>query len=872
MKEIALYMRHSINSLLSVTLAGLTVLLVACGDGGSSGSGSSQSPDPLIEDIGIAYVRRPLSYDANNMLIKPDTREIMTFTPGGDLFYRELASPSGNVRNVTDVFTGGLGDVRDVEVSYDGKLLLFAMRAPELPDTDPEDQPTWNIWEYDISAKLLRRIIQADVNARAGQDVAPHYLPDGRIIFSSTRQQQAKAIQLDEGKRQYSALDENLSEFASVLHVMNSDGNDIRQMSFNQSHDLDPVVLQSGEVVFSRWDNMGNRDAISLYKMHPDGSELQLLYGAHSHGTGTNGNDVHFLQPRELQNGNLLTVLQPRILLPTDDPDIFDDIIADNGELLEIDIANYIDNAGPTTVNEGILTGPAQKSAVVNKVFTDGSISPGGVFRSAWPLHDGTNRVLVSWSLCRLQENRLIVPCTPDRLSARSAIEADPAYGIFLYDRRSDTQLPVVVAQDGFIFTDVVAAEPRDLPIILFDKQAGVELDQLLADNDAGILNIRSVYDVDGVDTAIPDIATVADPGLTPTNARPARFLRIVKAVGIPDDEVKDVPGTAFGRSRNQLMREIIGYVPVQPDGSVKVQVPANVPLAISVLDSQGRRITARHQSWMQLRPGETVRCNGCHDHASGSPHGHPQGPLSVNPGALTTGPSFPNTESALFADFGETMAETLTRHDPLALIPDMNVIYDDVWTDDSGSLVKTASFKFSYADLQTSAPVSLSCQDDWRANCRTIINYEEHIHPFWNLDRGANTCTACHTTASGTRVPDAQLDLTDGLSADQTDHFKSYRELLFNDIQQEAGATGLQDVFEDGPIDPVTLLPTRVPVIVSSSLSASGARASRAIMNEFEAGGSHDGRLDPAELRLLIEWLDIGAQYYNDPFAVPDN
>ena len=50
MKEIALYMRHSINSLLSVTLAGLTVLLVACGDGGSSGSGSSQSPDPLIED------------------------------------------------------------------------------------------------------------------------------------------------------------------------------------------------------------------------------------------------------------------------------------------------------------------------------------------------------------------------------------------------------------------------------------------------------------------------------------------------------------------------------------------------------------------------------------------------------------------------------------------------------------------------------------------------------------------------------------------------------------------------------------------------------------------------------------------------------
>ena len=75
-----------------------------------------------------------------------------------------------------------------------------------------------------------------------------------------------------------------------------------------------------------------------------------------------------------------------------------------------------------------------------------------------------------------------------------------------------------------------------------------------------------------------------------------------------------------------------------------------------------------------------------------------------------------------------------------------------------------------------------------------------------------------------------------------------------------------------DGPIDPVTLLPTRVPVNISPSMSASGARSSHAIMNQFNAGGSHDGRLAPAELRLLIEWLDIGAQYYNDPFAVPDN
>jgi hypothetical protein len=852
------------------------LLLVACGDGGSdSGIGSSsggQSQDPLVEDIGFAYVRRPLSFDTNGELIKPDRREVLTFTPGGDLLYRELASPSASVRNVTDSFTGGEGDVRDVEVSYDGNFLLFSMRAPDIPDADPEDQPTWNIWEYDITARKLRRIIPADVNAESGQDISPHYLPDGRIIFSSTRQQAAKGILLDEGKQQYTALDENRNEYAAVLHVMNSDGSDIHQVSFNQSHDLDPLVISSGEVVFSRWGNMGSQDAISLYKMHPDGSELQLVYGAHSHDTGTNNNDVQFLQPRELKNGKLLTVLLPRVQLPTPDPDIFIEIIMDGGDLVEIDVANYIDNTQPTVANQGILAGPAQKSAVINNVFTDGTISPGGLFRSAWPLHDGTNRVLVSWSQCRLQDNNLIVPCTPDNMNNPNAVEANPVYAIFLYDKNTDTQLPIVVARNGVMFTDVVAAEPRDLPEILFDKQPGVDLDLLLFDEGVGMLNIRSVYDVDGVDTAIPDIATLANPGLTAADERPARFLRIIKAVGIPDDDVKDVPGTAFGRSAGQLMREIVGYVPVQPDGSVRVKIPANVPLAISVLDREGRRISARHQNWLQVRAGETVNCNGCHDHSSGLAHGHSQGPVSVYAGAPATGPAFPNTDPALFANFGETMAETLTRLDGMTLNPDMNLIYDDVWTDDSGVLVKTPSFLLSYADLQTPAPASQDCQDNWSNICRTIIHYEQHIHPLWNLDRGVNTCTACHTTDNNTRVPDAQLDLTDGISGDQADHFKAYRELLFRDIEQELGANGLQDVFMDGPIDPLTNLPIQVPVFVSPPMSAAGALASRAFVNRFNPGGSHAGRLDPAELRLVFEWLDIGAQYYNDPFAVPDN
>lgn len=834
------------------------VLLQACG------GGDGQDPDPLVEDYGIAFVRSPLVVDMNNVLTQPDIREVLTFNAGADLFYRDLASPSAPQRNVTGSFTGGLGDVKDVEVSYDGKRLLFAMRAAEIPGLAPADQPKWDIWEYAIDTDELRRVIPSDITAAAGQDVAPHYLPDGRIIFSSTRQRTSRAILLDEGKPQFAALDENRREHAVVLHVMNADGSDIRQISFNQSHDLDPTVLSSGEVVFSRWDHMGSRDAISLYKMYPDGTGLQLLYGAHSHDTGTNGANVHFLQPRELPDGSLLTVLLP-----------FTGSYR-GGELVSLDIENYIDNTEAKADNQGMLSGPAQSSLLVNDVRTDNSISPGGRFRAAWPLQDGSDRVLVSWSECRLLEDSVIVPCTDERLENPDVVEADPLYGIFLYDMATDTQLPVVVPQEGVTFTDVVATAPRPLPAIIFDKQPGIELDQQWVDEGVGVLNIRSVYDIDGVDTAPPDIASLADPAQFLAADRPARFLRIVKAVAMPDNDTATLPFTAFGRSSQQLMREIIGYTPIQPDGSVMVKVPADVPLAISVLDRDGRRIGDRHQNWLQVRAGETVHCSGCHNHASGRAHGHPQGPPPVYAGAPATAMQFPNTAPALSAIYGETMAETLARFDDSALLPSADLIYHDLWTDETAAArLKDASSSLLYADLLTPAPALQVCQSDWDSQCRTVIHYEQHIHPLWSRDRGVDTCTGCHTSVDAAdmdRVPDAQLDLTDGLSTEVAAHFNAYRELLVGDFAEELGDDGLQDILVPGPIDPDTGLPTEVRVPVAPAMSTAGARASWRFFDLFNTGGSHENRLEAAELRLISEWLDIGAQYYNDPFAVPVN
>ena len=395
-------------------------------------------------------------------------------------------------------------------------------------------------------------------------------------------------------------------------------------------------------------------------------------------------------------------------------------------------------------------------------------------------------------------------------------------------------------------------------------------------------------------------------------------FVRIEKAVAIPDDDLVDLNNTAFGPNVRQGMREIVGYAPVEPDGSVRVKVPANVPLALSVLDANGRRISARHQAWLQVRPGEELRCNGCHDPDSGLSHGRSDAFDSIYPGAQNATQPFPNTAGSLFAEFGETMAEVRTRlnvsvicppsNSPAcdgydALLPSMDLFYNDIWTDPTAAgRPADPPVSYSYSGLAQTTdptnpnvawsappppPIRPGCQSPWGGTCRTVINYETHIHPIWlrtrqELDpmdpllvvRDYTCATAgCHTPVNAlnqTAIPAAQLDLTDGLSPQQMEQMNAYRELLFSDAEQILVNGALQDRLEpSGEVD-ANGDPILETVGIAPSMSAAGASNSEAFFSRFAPGGSHAGYLNADELRLISEWLDIGAQYYNNPFDVP--
>src|SRR5262249_25893357 len=189
----------------------------------------------------------------------------------------------------------------------------------------------------------------------------------------------------------YTYVDEYDPEQTAVLHVMNSDGTNCHQISFDQSHDRNPTVLSNGQILYSRWDHVGERNQFTIFSVNPDGTNLFVVYGAHSPGNS-------YMQPREMPDGRLIATLMP--LSRT----------REGGSLEIIDHKNYseIDEPGDSAplnamgraegqfqVSELMLPGISGADLAAMR---DRGVSPKGRYRNPYPLWDGSSRVLVAFT------------------------------------------------------------------------------------------------------------------------------------------------------------------------------------------------------------------------------------------------------------------------------------------------------------------------------------------------------------------------------------------------------------------------------------------------------------------------------------------
>ncbi|MCK5834097.1 MAG: SUMF1/EgtB/PvdO family nonheme iron enzyme [Lentisphaeria bacterium] len=158
--------------------------------------------------------------------------------------------------------------VSDLEVDFNAKKMMFSA---------VDNARTWHVYETDINGKNIRQISPND-----GTDVDSFesvYLPDGKIIYSSTTGFQG--VPCVGG-----------SDYVGNLHVIDADGKNVRRLTFDQDSNWDPVVTNDGRIIYQRWEYTDSAHYYSrvLMQMNPDGTNQRGLYGSNSYWPNTQFN------------------------------------------------------------------------------------------------------------------------------------------------------------------------------------------------------------------------------------------------------------------------------------------------------------------------------------------------------------------------------------------------------------------------------------------------------------------------------------------------------------------------------------------------------------------------------------------------------
>ncbi len=174
------------------------------------------------------------------------------------------------------------------------------------------------------------------------------------------------------------------------------------------------------------------------------------------------------------------------------------------------------------------------------------------------------------------------------------ASKTDPRslWGIYLIDTFDNMTLIAEYEGEGLI--QPVLVKKRPVPPAIPDKIKP-------ADKNATVF-IQDIYEGEGL------------PGVPRGTVKQLRVLAYEYAyIKSPSDH------TAQGIQSGWDIKRLLGTVNVESDGSAIFTVPANTPISLQPLDSEGRAVQWM-RSWFTAMPGEIVSCVGCHEDQNSMP------------------------------------------------------------------------------------------------------------------------------------------------------------------------------------------------------------------------------------------------------------
>ncbi|MBE0536935.1 MAG: hypothetical protein IH624_14825 [Phycisphaerae bacterium] len=583
------------------------------------------SADEFDFDEIVLVKRKPYSSDHYYTDIDNGT-SADRFLPENGIYVYNLRTQQERPVVTAAALPGGKGFIGKISLSFDAEKLLFDFR--ENPNTG------FRVWEVHLDGSGLRQVSfapadEAEKVARLGKpwhtdDIHPNYLPDGRIIFSSTRCEHTILCGTS------AAL------VAPVLHRMDPDGGSIEQLTRSPVSEFCPVVLDDGRVMYHRWEyiDKGHRVCKSIWSMNPDGTRPQELYGLADDTTTIymypqpidgSGDRIVCVGTCHYPQGGcfgpiMLIDLRRGALRRGPDPDQPDFIQWDD---------NYaVTNLTPHVFMERRNGVGWYFRAADGKYVHDEKGQSGHLYTHPWPIDD--RRFLVSYKADPSDHYQNVAN----------------AYAIYLIDTEGRHRL--VYKDESLSCWHATPVVSRKVPPLIHSHREP----EYAVTNEA-LCVLTNVYrGMDGV-----------RPG-------EVKWLRINEAAPRYWDTGRRWSATADSANWKAALwpRLQWGVVPVEPDGSAHFKVPANRNIFFQALDENFVEIQ-RERTYVNYRPGEVRSCDGCH----GRTNRIADADRSQTPLALRRPPSAPGPQPCDLAENGGDGRAEQVIHYPTDIQPVFN-------------------------------------------------------------------------------------------------------------------------------------------------------------------------------------------------------
>jgi hypothetical protein len=210
--------------------------------------------NPLLDFTRLLFIDQPMPRGPVNDIHEAIHRMGITATPGGRLLLLDGLHPGGAIRQLAPKKPGSFWRP---DLSFDAKRLLFCYKAHE--------EKSFHLYEMALDGTALRQLTDSDYD-----DVDPIYLPDGHILFTTTR------------ANSYVRCGPFI--YSYVLARCDADGRNIYLISYNGEPDFVPALLNDGRVIYSRWEYTDKAlwRIQSLWTANPDGTSVAAFWGNQS--------------------------------------------------------------------------------------------------------------------------------------------------------------------------------------------------------------------------------------------------------------------------------------------------------------------------------------------------------------------------------------------------------------------------------------------------------------------------------------------------------------------------------------------------------------------------------------------------------------